>query len=139
VTLSGDANGSLLALNIGRQTAAVSATVTTQENFGADKRTRLMIFAAGVVGNAVNFDPTNDVSAGGVIIPNLAESVIVEAHTQDGRTYRLPVEFAGGESLIAGLDHINVVLIPELQAAGLVDLTLIVNGQRSNHPTIVIL
>ena len=98
-----------------------------------------MIFAAGVVGNALNFDPTNDVLVGGVVTPNLAESVVIQAHTQDGRIFSLPVEFAGGESLIAGLDHINIVLIPELQSAGLVDLTLIVNGQRSNSPTIVIL
>jgi len=138
VTITGNLTGPLLALNIGRQTSAPSVSVTTQENFGSDKRTRLMIFAAGVVGNAVDFDPTNDISAAGVVIPNLAESVAIEAHTQDGRTYRLPVEFAGDESLITGLDQINIMLIPELQGAGLVDLTLIVNGQRSNSPTIVV-
>ena len=37
-----------------------------------------------------------------------------------------------------GLDQINVVLVPELQGAGTVDLTLIVNGRRSNAPTIVV-
>ena len=97
-----------------------------------------MIFAAGVVGFAANTDPSNDVFADGVMIPNLAESVVVEAHTQDGRIYALPVEFAGGQSLIADLDHINVVIIPALQGAGLVDLTIIVNGQRSNSPTIIV-
>lgn len=98
-----------------------------------------MIFADGVVGNAINSDPTNDVIVGSSIIPNLAESVAIEARAQDGRTFFLPVEFAGGESLVAGLDHINVVLIPDLQGAGLVSLTLIVNGQRSNSPTILVL
>jgi hypothetical protein len=139
VTLTGATGGTLLALNVALQTAGSSFPVTTQANFGPDKRTRLIIFAAGVVGNAANIDPTNDISSGGVVIPNVAESIAVEAHTQDGRTYLLPVEFAGGESLVAGLDNINVVLIQELQGAGLVDLTLIVNGQRSNSPTIVVL
>jgi uncharacterized protein (TIGR03437 family) len=72
------------------------------------------------------------------VIPNLAESVIVEAHTQDGRIYKLPVEFAGAQGIVPGLDQLNLVLIPELQGAGTVDLTVIVNGQRSNAPTILI-
>jgi hypothetical protein len=33
---------------------------------------------------------------------------------------------------------VSVVLIPELQGAGAVDLTLIVNGTRSNVPRIVV-
>ena len=138
VTLNGDENGSLLAINIGRETAESFVSITTLENFGADKRTRLMIFAVGVSGNAPNTDPSNDISEDGVVIPNLAESVIIEAHTQDGRVYRLPVEFAGAQGSVAGLDQVNVVLIPELEGAGTVNLTLIVNGQRSNAPTIVI-
>jgi len=97
-----------------------------------------MIFAAGVVDFAANTDPANDIVIGGVVIPNLAESVVVEAHTQDGRVYSLPVEFAGGQSLIADLDHIIVQLVPELAGTGVVDLTLIVNGVRSNSPTIAI-
>lgn len=97
-----------------------------------------MIFADGVVGYAANTDTSNDILVGGVLIPNLAESVYVEAHTADGHVYSLPVEFAGGQSLIAQLDNINIILIPELAGAGIVDLTLIVNGQRSNSPTIVI-
>jgi uncharacterized protein (TIGR03437 family) len=137
VTLIDDPN-SLLAINVGRQTIETSVAVTTQENFASDKRTRLMIFAVGVSGNAANTDPSNDIVDDGVVIPNLAESVIVEAHTQDGRVYRLPVEFAGAQGSVPGLDQVNVVLIPELEGAGTVDLTLIINGQRSNAPTIVI-
>jgi uncharacterized protein (TIGR03437 family) len=128
----------LLVINIGRNTAPSSIAVTTPENFGEDKRTRIMIFADGVIGFAQNTDSTNDIVAGGVVIPNLAESVTVEVRTQGGRVYNLPVEFAGGESLIADLDSINVRLIPELEGAGLVQLTLIVNGVRSNSPTLVI-
>jgi len=51
---------------------------------------------------------------------------------------KLPVEFAGAQGSVPGLDQINVVLIPALQGAGTVDLTLIVNGQRSSAPTIVV-
>lgn len=138
VTLNGDQNGSLLAINIGRETAESSVSITTLENFGADKRTRLMIFAVGVSGNAANTDPSNDIVDDGVVIPNLAESVIIEAHTPDGRVYRLPVEFAGAQGSVPSLDQVNVVLVPELQGAGTVDLTLIVNGQRSNAATIMI-
>ena len=97
-----------------------------------------MLFAVGVSANAANTDPGNDIVEDGVVIPNLAESVIIEAHTQDGRVYRLPVEFAGAQGSVPSLDQVNVVLVPELQGAGTVDLTLIVNGQRSNAATIMI-
>jgi uncharacterized protein (TIGR03437 family) len=124
-------------LNQTLQTIAGSFRVTTPENFGADKRTRLTIYALGLHSVAVNTDPNNDLSVDGVVVSNLAESVIVEAHTQDGRVYQLPVEFAGA-ALITDLDQVQVVLIPELQGAGSVDLTVIVNGQRSNSPTVVV-
>jgi len=138
VTLTGNEGGTLLAVNLGRQTVDNTITVTTEENFGPDKRTRLLIYAVGVSGKAANTDPNNDIFENGIVIPNLAESVIVEAHTQDGRIYRLPVEFAGAQGIVPGLDQLNLVLIPELQGAGTVDLTVIVNGQRSNAPTILI-
>ncbi len=132
-----DETGPLLFVNDAKQTMD-ELQVTTPENLSSDKRTRLTIFAAGISGSAANTDPSNDVSVGGKVIPNVAESVVVEAHTPDGRIYRLPVEFAGAQGGVPGLDQINVVLIPELQGAGAVDLTLIVNGQRSNAPTIVV-
>jgi uncharacterized protein (TIGR03437 family) len=113
-------------------------SVTTSENLGSDKRTRLTFFATGISGSAVNTDTTNDVTLGATVIANFSESVIVEAHTQDGRVYQLPVEFAGAQGGFPGLDQINVVLIPELHGAGSVDLTLIINGQRSNASTIVV-
>jgi uncharacterized protein (TIGR03437 family) len=50
----------------------------------------------------------------------------------------LPVEFAGAQGLLPGLDQINVILIPELKGVGNVQLTLIVNGQRSNAPSVFI-
>jgi uncharacterized protein (TIGR03437 family) len=129
--------GPLIALNDVRQTTSGSISVTSPENFGADKRTRIMFYAVGLSNLAANTDPGNDLCVDGVVVPNRAESVIVEARTQDGRVYYLPVEFAG-TALIAGLDQVEVVLIPELQSAGVVDLTIIVNDQRSNSPTIMV-
>jgi uncharacterized protein (TIGR03437 family) len=138
VTADTTLSGLLVAVNAGRQTVESSISVTTPENFGADKRTRVMIFASGLSAIALNTDPANDVWREGVLIPNLAESVVVEVHTLDGRTINLPVEFAGAVGGMAGLDQINFVLVPELQGAGAVTLTVIVNGRRSNAPSIVI-
>ncbi|HEV7904447.1 MAG TPA: hypothetical protein VGO96_11455, partial [Pyrinomonadaceae bacterium] len=65
------------------------------------------------------------------------ESLTVEARTSDGRVYHLPVEFAGAvEGRLPGLDQVNVLLHAELRGAGLVDLTIIINGQRSNTAAI---
>lgn len=138
-TLTGDSAGSALLINVAQQTAPISVGVTTPENFGTDKRTRIMLFAVGVVGYAADTDPSNDIIVGGVLVRNLSESVTVEARTADGRTYNLPVEFVGGQSLIDNLDTVTVMLISELAGAGRVELTLIVNGQRSNSPSIMIL
>jgi uncharacterized protein (TIGR03437 family) len=52
--------------------------------------------------------------------------------------FTLPVEFAGAQGLLPGLDQIDVVLIPELRGAGTISLSLIVNGRRSNAPTVFI-
>jgi uncharacterized protein (TIGR03437 family) len=113
--------------------------VTTPETFGNDKRTRLQLFAAGFSAGAANTDSTNDIQLGdGVVLPNLAESVTVEARTSDGRVYQLPVEYAGTQGHLAGADQINCVLVPQLRGAGSVDLTIIVGGQRSNTVQIIV-
>jgi len=137
MTLLEDEAGLTLGVNDMKQLME-DFSVTTPENFGADKRTRFTFFATGVSGSVANTDAANDITLGATVIANLSESIVVEAHTQDGRVYQLPVEFAGAQGGVPGLDQINVVLIPELQGAGSVDLTLIVNGQRSNAPTIVV-
>jgi hypothetical protein len=62
----------------------------------------------------------NDIIVNGVVRPNLAESVVVEARTSDGRVMQLPVEFAGALGRLPGLDQIDVVLIPDLQGASAV-------------------
>ena len=113
--------------------------VLTPENFGSDKRTRLNIFATGISGSAVNTNASNDINFGnGNVRANFAESVRVEAKLSNGLTFNLPVEFAGVQGVLPGLDQITVVLIPELKGAGVVQLTLIVGNQRSNAPTITI-
>ena len=137
MTEADDETGPALVVNDAKQLIG-QMPVTTEQNLSADKRTRVTFFATGVSGSAANSDTSNDVAEGSVVIQNLAESVVVEAHTQDNRVYVLPVEFAGAQRAVPGLDQINVVLLPQLQGAGTVDLTLIVNGRRSNAPTIVV-
>jgi uncharacterized protein (TIGR03437 family) len=137
MTAADDDNGSAVVMNA-RKLTSTKIEVTTPENFGADKRTRLLVFATGISGTATNSDSSNDIVINGVLRPNFAESVTVEAHTSDGRVLQLPVEFAGVQGMLPGLDQINVVLLPELQGAGTVELTLIVGGQRSNATTILI-
>ena len=131
-------DGPIVALNVARQTFDSYNSVTTNANFGEDKRTRLMMYATGVSSLAANTDAGNDLIVNGVVVPNLMESVTVEAHTQDGRIFQLPREFAGATGWTAGLDQVEVVLIPELQGAGVVDLTIVINGIRSNTGKIVV-
>ena len=110
----------------------------TAENFGADKRTRVALFTLGVSGSAVNSDTTNDIMSGGASVANYAESVVVEARKSNGQVVSLPVEFAGAKIGMIGLDQANLRLTPELSGAGVVELTLIVAGQRGNSGTILV-
>ena len=132
-----DEPGQAVALNSVKQTES-DFEVTTPENFGTDKRTRLTIFATGISGTAANSDVSNDVLINGVVQPNFAESVAIEARLGDGSVISLPVEFAGAQGTLPGLDQVNVVLPPGLQGAGVIQLTLIIGGQRSNAPTIIV-
>ena len=137
MTRADDNTGPAVVMNSRKQTGS-AFEVTTPENFGADKRTRLVIFATGISGSAANSDVGNDLLINGVVKPNLAESVAVEARLSDGRLISLPVEFAGAQGALAGLDQVNVVLLPELGGAGIIQLALVIGGQRSNAPTIVV-
>jgi uncharacterized protein (TIGR03437 family) len=111
----------------------------TPQNFGPDKRTRLQLMATGISGGGIlNANANNDVRLDNRVIENFAESLTVEARLPDGRVFALPVEFAGGLGAWAGLDQINVVLRPELQRAGTVELTIVVGNQRSNSTTILV-
>lgn len=135
MTGSLDGTGPAVAMNAMRENGG-SLDVMTPENFGSDKRTRLRIFATGLSGSAMNSNLGNDLVVNGVPRPNLAESVMIQARLTDGRVFGLPVEFAGWEGTLLGLDQLNVVLLPELAGAGVVELTLFINGRGSNSPTI---
>lgn len=132
-----DDNGGAVVAN-SQTLMAGDLEVETPLNFGADKRTRLNIFATGISASALNLDSGNDVNLGDKMRVNFAESVSVEARLSDGRVFTLPVEFAGEQGLLPGLDQVTVRLISELRGAGNVELTLIVNGHRSNAPTVFI-
>lgn len=137
-TVNGYGMGDAMVLNAVTLTSG-EFHVTTAENFGTDKLTRLMIFASGLSNGGSNPNITNDVPFGGRILPNIAESVVVEARTIDNRIFQLPVEFVGPCGRSYGLDQINVRLLAELRGAGNVELTLVIAGHRSNMATIKIM
>ncbi|HEY9282057.1 MAG TPA: hypothetical protein VIP46_01255, partial [Pyrinomonadaceae bacterium] len=111
--------------------------VTTPEALGADKRTRVTIFATGI-SNLWNADASNDVREGDRTRANVAESVVLAARASDGRALFLPVEFAGGSRTLRGLDQLTFLLPPELRGAGAVQLTLWANARESNTVTITV-
>jgi uncharacterized protein (TIGR03437 family) len=129
---TGDASGLGTILNaVGFQSGIFSVSGTSV--FRPDPRTRLTILTSGISTGAANTNSANDVLLGnGKTIANLAESVAVEARTSDDKVYMLAVEFAGAQGTLAGLDQVNVALASELRGAGSVQLTLVVNGVRSN-------
>jgi uncharacterized protein (TIGR03437 family) len=137
ITTSDDDNGVAVITN-GQNNTTSNFAVETPENLGSDKRTRISFFATGISGSVSNSDITNDVTFGGKVIPNFAESVTVEALLTDGRRVTLPVEFAGPQGALPGLDQITVRLLPDMKGTGLVQMTLVLGGRRSNTPTFVI-
>lgn len=136
MTAAEDGTGEAIAMNLSKQTTGFD--VLTAENFGSDKRTRVALFAVGISGGAVNSDTSNDIRLAGTLVSNFAESVVVEARKSNGQVMTLPVEFAGAQTGMIGLDQVNVRLSEELRGAGVVQLTLIIAGQRSNSATIFI-
>jgi uncharacterized protein (TIGR03437 family) len=129
---SGDSSGTGAALDaVSYQSGPFSAFAAG--SFSFDLRTRLSIWTSGISTGISNTNPANDILLGpGQTLENLAESVSVEARTSDGRVFMLPVEYAGAQGTLAGLDQVNVVLVPELNGAGTVQLTVIVGSVRSN-------
>ena len=133
---SGDrGSGAAVALGEVDSSFASAFDVETDSLLFGRHATRVTLFATGL-SRAANSDPTNDVKLGDQLLVNVAESVSVEARTQDGRVFQLPVEFAGSTLRPALFDQVIVRLIPELRGAGTVELTLVVAGQRSNGATI---
>ncbi|HTG86106.1 MAG TPA: hypothetical protein VL907_03695, partial [Pyrinomonadaceae bacterium] len=138
MTINDDDNGGVVVVN-GHTIIPTGLEILTEQNFGSDKQTRISLFATGISASALNLDTGNDVNLGNKVRVNFAESISVEARRlYDGRVFTLPVEFAGEQGVLPGLDQVTVRLITELKGAGSVQLTVIVNGQRSNAPTVFI-
>jgi uncharacterized protein (TIGR03437 family) len=137
MTTNDDENGSIAIAN-GLNLIASNFEVTSENNFGSDKRTRLTFFATGISGSVFNSDGSNDINIGGQVRANLAEALTIEARLPNGDVLTLPVEFAGAQGVVPGLDQVTVILRPELRGAGTVQLTLIVSGRRSSSPTVSI-
>ena len=116
--------------------SAQFSTTSAISWLGSDSRTRLTIIATGVISGLANTNLNNDVWFNGRRLENFAESVTVEARTSDGRVFNLPVEFAGLQLEGAGVEQLNVILVPELAGAGNVQLTIKAAGVPSNSKTI---
>ena len=138
IFMNDDNSGAGVLLN-GLNVLSGTFSTVTDQFIGFDARTRVSFFATGVSSALFNSDLSNDVLlTNGQRLPNLAESVKVEARKSGGATVMLPVEYAGPQGVLSGLDQITVVLPPELSGAGTVQLTVIVGAARSNPVTIVV-
>jgi len=137
MTTNDDENGSIAIAN-GQNLIASNFEVTSPGNFGSDKRTRLTFFATGISGSVSNTSTSNDITVNGKTRVNLAEAIGIEARLPDGTVFTLPVEFAGAQGAVPGLDQVTVILRPELKGAGIVQMTLIVGGRRTSNPTVII-
>jgi uncharacterized protein (TIGR03437 family) len=113
-TVNGNGMGDAVVLNAATMMGG-TFKITTPENFGADKQTRLLILTSGFSNGAANTNAINDVKLGTSIFANLAESVAIEARMSDGRVFQLPVEFAGPSGRNDGVDQVNVRLMRELE------------------------
>ncbi len=84
--------------------------------------------------NELEFENTvagSDLTFFGNTNPAASPQVIVEARTPNGRLWQLPVEFVAPCSLVPELSQVNFILKNEMTGIGHVQLTLIVNGERS--------
>ena len=116
------------------------STVTPAQYLGLDTRTRLSILATGISTGLTNTNTSNDVWLdNGQMLANFAESVVVEARrSSNGSVTRLTVEYAGSQGVVTGLDQVNVVLPSALAGAGSIQLTVVINGVRSNSIFVVV-
>jgi len=85
--------------------------VETPENSGDDKRTRLAVYGTGI---------------------RLAAKVNAQGRTDAGKTFDLPVEFAGPAPGFFGLDQVNVVIPAEADGLGIVHLSVTADTVTSN-------
>jgi uncharacterized protein (TIGR03437 family) len=89
--------------------------------------------ATGLSSGLNNGNASNDVwLANGRRLENYAEQVTVEAKTTNGQIFRVPVEYAGWQGTVRGLDQVSIIVVPELTHQANVQLTIIAAGVRSN-------
>jgi uncharacterized repeat protein (TIGR01451 family) len=88
------------------QDADTFLTITPERPARASNQTRVVLYATGL-------RP--------LIISN---SLVIRAKTSDGRSFVLPVDYAGAGKILPGLDQIIVRITPELAGAGQVMLTI---------------
>ena len=135
--VAGDPNDRGAVLDAVSFQSAISAV--SNGLFNLDGRSRMSIWASGISTGVANSDTSNDViMASGRVLENVAEEISVEARLPNGQTFMLPVEYAGPQGTIVGLDQINVVLVPELRGVGNVQLTILIGLVRSNSLRVVI-
>jgi hypothetical protein len=99
------ANGTSTGLVIA-QDADTFLTITPERPARASNQTRVLLYATGL-------RP--------LIISN---TLVIRAKTSDGRTFVLPVDYAGAGKILPGLDQIIIKLSPELEGAGQVLLSI---------------
>jgi len=138
ILMNADGSGSATVFN-GLNVQSGTFSTVMEQFIGFDMRTRLSFFGTGISSALVSTDLGNDVLlTNGQTLPNFAESVKVEARTSGGTTFDVPVEYAGPQGALSGLDQITVMLPPQLSGAGTVQLTVIVGSTRSNSVTVVV-
>jgi uncharacterized protein (TIGR03437 family) len=132
-----DSNGNGAALDaVGFQSGPFSTFGTPL--YGFNLVTRVSLWTSGISTGMPANSGTDIFLASGQVVRNFAASVSVEARTTDGRVFTLPVEYAGAQGTLAGLDQVNLVLVPELNGAGAVQLTIITGSVRSNTMKITV-
>lgn len=99
------ANGTSIGQAIA-QDADTFLTITPERPARASNQTRVVLYATGL-------RP--------LIISN---SLVIRAKTSDGRTFVLPVDYAGAGKIAPGLDQIIIKLIPELEGDGQILLSI---------------
>jgi len=104
--------------------------VTTQENQGTDKRTRVAIYTTGLryAGNPGR-DPAK---------VNVYDKVLIEGTDAAGKVWNLPVEYAGPAPGFFGLDQVNALLPAELDGLGALGVTILAESTESNRVTITV-
>jgi len=138
IFMNSDNSGAGAVLN-GLNVSSGTFSTVTEPSLGFDTRTRLSFFATGISSALVNTDLGNDVlMTNGQMLPNLAESVTVEARTSGGTVVNLPVEYAGPQGVLSGLDQITVMLPAQLSGVGTVQLTVVIGTTRSNPVNIIV-